>query len=196
VASGAPGAEAISSGEGHGLDHSRQWWALYVASMLLTLACYGAVLLRQQALVDGQPMRAFDALRRSVLSLPTAAATAVIYVVAAPLVLPLVWLSLAWTVALWEGLDPIAACRRSIALVRGRALTLASTQLMTIAAVLVFVMLVGVFFGVVMSLAGQQGARPGIAISRVLFAGLLSLPVVYVSATLVSAHRAACQQQR
>jgi hypothetical protein len=55
---------------------------------------------------------------------------------------------------------------------------------------------VGVFFGVVMSLAGQQGARPGIAISRVLFAGLLSLPVVYVSATLVSVHRAACQQRR
>ncbi len=186
LASGAPGAEAVSSGEARGLSHSREWWGLYLASMLLTLLCYGAVLLRQKALVQGVPLGAFDALRRSARVLPQAVASALLYGVAAPLVLPLVYLSLAWTLAVWEGLSPLAACRRSIALVRGHALALSGSYLATLAAVLVFVMLVGIFFGVIMTLAGQAGARAGVAISRVLFAGLLSLPVVFVSAMLVS----------
>jgi hypothetical protein len=40
-----------------------------------------------------------------------------------------------------------------------------------------------------MSVAGHQGARTGVAASRVLFSALLSLPVVYVSAMLVSVYR-------
>ena len=155
------------------------------------LLCYGAVTLRQQSLVDGRPLRVFDALRRSLMTLPSAAITAVIWLLCAPLVVPLVWLSLAWTVAVCEGLGPLQACRRSIALVRGNALTLTGSYLATLAAMLVFVMLVGIFFGVVMSLAGQDGARTGVAISRVVFAALLSLPVIYVSAMLVSVQRGA-----
>jgi hypothetical protein len=195
LASGAPGAESVSSGEARGLAHSGQWWALYAASVLLTLVCYGAVMLRQQSMVQGQPLRAFDALRRSALALPQAAGAAILYVLAAPLLLPLVWLSLAWTLALWENLGPLAACRRSIALVKGRSLALTGSYLACLVAVLVFVMLVGIFFGVVMALAGQAGAHAGIAISRVLFAGLLSLPVVFVSAMLVSVYRSLQQSQ-
>jgi len=191
LASGAPGSESIASGEGSGLVHSGQWWALYGASILIMLLCYGAVTLRQQSLVEGSPLRVFDALRRSLITLPSAALTAVIWLLCAPLVLPMVWLSLAWTVAVCEGLGPLQACRRSIALVRGNALTLTGSYLATLAAVLVFVMLVGIFFGVVMSLAGQEGARTGVAVSRVLFAALLSLPVIYVSAMLVSVQRGA-----
>ena len=189
VASGAPGSESIASGEGRGLIHGGQWWGLYVASILLTLVCYGAVMLRQQSLVEGTPLRVFEALRRSALALPAAATAAVLYLVCAPLLLPIVWLSLAWTVALWEGCGPLQACRRSIGLVRGHSFKLAGSYLATVAAVLVFVMLVGIFFGVVMSVAGQQGARTGVAASRVLFSALLSLPVVYVSAMLVSVYR-------
>jgi len=171
--------------------HSGQWWVLYGASILVMLLCYGAVTLRQQSLVEGSPLRVFDALRRSLITLPSAALTAVIWLLCAPLVLPMVWLSLAWTVAVCEGAGPLQACRRSIALVRGKALVLTGSYLATLAAVLVFVMLVGIFFGVVMSLAGQEGARTGVAVSRVLFAVLLSLPVIYVSAMLVSVQRGA-----
>ena len=157
------------------------------------LLCYGAVTLRQQSLLEGSPLRAFDAVRRSLITLPSAVVTAVIWLLCVPLVVPMLWLSLAWTVAVCEGLGPLQACRRSIALVRGRALDLSGSYLATLAAVLVFVMLVGIFFGVVMSLAGQEGARTGVAISRVLFAALLSLPVIYVSAMLVSVQQAAAR---
>ena len=193
LASGAPGSESITSGEGRGLSHSAQWWALYGASIFIMLLCYGAVTLRQQSLLEGSPLRAFDAVRRSLITLPSAVVTAVIWLLCVPLVVPMLWLSLAWTVAVCEGLGPLQACRRSIALVRGRALDLSGSYLATLAAVLVFVMLVGIFFGVVMSLAGQEGARTGVAISRVLFAALLSLPVIYVSAMLVSVQQAAAR---
>jgi len=193
LASGAPGSESITSGEGRGLYHSAQWWALYGASIFIMLLCYGAVTLRQQSLLEGSPLRAFDAVRRSLITLPSAVVTAVIWLLCVPLVVPMLWLSLAWTLAVCEGLGPLQACRRSIALVRGRALDLSGSYLATLAAVLVFVMLVGIFFGVVMSLAGQEGARTGVAISRVLFAALLSLPVIYVSAMLVSVQQAAAR---
>jgi hypothetical protein len=193
LASGAPGSESITSGEGRGLSHSAQWWALYGASIFIMLLCYGAVTLRQQSLLEGSPLRAFDAVRRSLITLPSAVVTAVIWLLCVPLVVPMLWLSLAWTLAVCEGLGPLQACRRSIALVRGRALDLSGSYLATLAAVLVFVMLVGIFFGVVMSLAGQEGARTGVAISRVLFAALLSLPVIYVSAMLVSVQQAAAR---
>lgn len=190
AASGAPGAESIARGELRGLAHSGEWWGLYVASMCLTLVCYGAVMLRQLALASGSRIAALDALRQSLLALPGATLTAILYLLAAPFILPAVWLSLAWTLVLAEGRAPLAACRRSFELVRGRFLLLAGAYLATLAAVLVFVMLLGIFFGVVMSLAGPRGAQLGVTVSRVLFAALLSLPVVYVSAMLVSCYRA------
>ena len=189
LASGAPGAQSIQSGESHGLRHSGEWWGLYAASGLLTLACYGAVMLRQQALIAGTPLSAFDALRRSVFALPAAAVSAVLYLLAAPFVLPLLWLSLGWLTAVWERRGPREACRRSASLVRGNAVRLAGAYLATIAAVLVFILLGGIFFGVVMALAGQAGARAGAALSGMLFSALLSLPVVFVSAVLVSCYQ-------
>jgi hypothetical protein len=202
-ATGAPGAESIRSGEGRGLDHSAEWWGVYFASALLTLACYGAVMLRQQALATGAVLRTFDALRRSALLLPVSVGCAIVTLAAVVLglvllVLPglaaIVWLCFAWTAVLSEGLGPLQAARRSIALVRGRFLQLAAILGAALAAVLVFLLLAGIFFGVAMSIAGQDASGVALAVSRVLFLALLSLPVMYLSATVVSAYQAIIRQ--
>ena len=196
TASGVPGAEAAVSGASRGFAHDPQWWALYVASAALMLICYGAVGLRQLSLADGAGLAVFDALRRSALTLPATAGTAVLTTLAIALgcvllVLPglvaAVWLSLAWPAVLGEGLDPLAAIRRSVGLVRGRFVALAVLLAVILAAVLVFVVLSGIFFGVIMAVAGQRGPETvaGLSLSRLLFGAVLALPVVYVSAAFV-----------
>jgi len=200
VASGVPGAEAARSGAPRGIPQDPQWWGLYVASIALMLVCYGALTLRQASLADRAPLPVFDALRRSALSLPSAGLTAVIVMVAVVLGLVLavlpglalaVWLSLAWIAALTEGADPAAAIRGSIAKVRGRFWPLAGAYAALLAAVLVFVMLAGIFVGVLMAVAGQQGPTSvvGQMLSRLLFGCVIALPIVYVGAAQVIFYR-------
>ena len=200
VASGMPGAEAARSGAPRGIPQDPQWWGLYVASIVLMLICYGALTLRQASLADRAPLPVFDALRRGALALPSAGLTAVIVMAAivAGLVLAVVpglaltaWLSMAWVAALTEGSDPAAAIRRSIAMVRGRFWPLAGAYAAVLAAVLVFVMLAGIFVGVLMAIAGQQGPTSvaGQMLSRLLFGCVIALPVVYVGAAQVVVFR-------
>ena len=186
VVSGAPGALATRNGEGRGLQHGAGWWSLYLATVLLMLVCYAAVALRQQALVEGQRVSLWAVVGRSLRSLPTALLTTALYVLLSPLLLPLAALSLAWLAAVLEQGGPLAACRRSIQLTRGHLWPRTLTWLSVLAGVLVFVMLNGVFYGVVMVVAGHAGAQTGVLISQVVFTALLSLPVIYVSAVLVS----------
>lgn len=188
LASGVPGAEAAASGEGRGLSHSPSWWALAGASALLTLLCYGTLMLRQHALLAGQGGTTLEALQRCARRLPSALVAGLVTLLASLLILPLPWLSLAWTVALMEGCGPLQACRRSVVLVRGRALAVTGSYLATLAAVVVFVMLAGICLGVVMMLAGPPGLLASAGLSRVLMAALLSLPVVFVSAVLLSVY--------
>ena len=186
VVSGAPGALATRNGEARGLDHDLGWWLLYAATVLLMLVCYGAVALRQQALVEGQRVSLWVVVGRSLRALPAAVLTAFVYVILAPLLLPLAALSLAWLAAVLDQGGPLAACRRSVQLTRGHLWPMTLTWLSVLAGVLVFIMLTGVFYGVVMVAAGQAGAQNGALISQVVFTALLSLPVIYVSAVLVS----------
>nr|PZN64697.1 MAG: hypothetical protein DIU62_09505 [Pseudomonadota bacterium] len=85
---------------------------------------------------------------------------------------------------------PLAALSSSLALVRGRwpaLLQLAGTLL---AAVLVFVLLTGIFLGLIMGLAGQSTPTPGgLALSRWLMALMLAVPVVYGGAVTVTIWR-------
>lgn len=199
TASGVPGSEAAANGAARGLSQDPQWWSLYVVSTVLTLICYGAVVQRQLSLVAGEPLPVFDALRRSALRLPAAASVAVLVMllVAAGLVLAvvpglaaLVWLSFAWIAAL-EGALPVAALRESVALVRGRFWAVAKVLAVLAAAVLVFVVLAGIFVGVLMAIAGKQGPTSvaGQAASRLLFGTVIALPVVYVGAAMVVLRR-------
>jgi len=199
TASGVPGSEAAASGAARGLSHDPQWWGLYVASMVLTLACYGAVVLRQRSIAEGEPLSILDALRRSVIGLPTTATTAVLCSLAVAvggvlLVLPglaaLVLLSLAWIIAL-EGQMPIDAMRASVAAVRGRFWAVAKLLAVLLSAVLVFVVLAGIFVGVLMAVAGKQGPTTvfGQTLSRLLFGTVIALPVVYLGAALVVLRR-------
>jgi hypothetical protein len=92
---------------------------------------------------------------------------------------------------LTEGSDPAAAIRRGIAMVRGRFWPLAGAYAAVLAAVLVFVMLAGIFVGVLMAIAGQQGPTSvaGQMLSRLLFGCVIALPVVYVGAAQVVVFR-------
>jgi hypothetical protein len=202
AASGLPGAEAVASGEGRGFVHGPMWWALYVASTLLMVLCYSGVLRQQLARSAGRRLGMLASLRDSLAgALPTLGVVMLVVVLAVAggvlLLLPgiavLVWTFLAWTAQLDEGLGPLAALRRSVALVRGRFVACAGILGATIAAVLVFVLLTGILLAVVMNLAGAdvQSGHAGLSFSRWLMSGLLALPVVYVGAVTVAAWRAA-----
>jgi hypothetical protein len=200
AASGSPQATKVTGGE---------WWGVYMASALLMLICYGGVLLHQLALAEGRALRPFDALRLATRRLPQSAATAAILcaplafavtlagwnrglaaLVALPGLVLAVWLALAWPAALAEGLGPVAALRRGAALVRGQVLRVAGLVGAAFAAVLVFVLLTGILLGVVMSIAGMRGPTGSLQLgaSRLLIAGLIAVPVVWLGAVWVTAY--------
>lgn len=215
VAAGAtPGAEAGSGGM-RGMTYTPDWWGLLAACMLLTLICYGAVLRQQFAIAVGEPLRLLDSLRQAAVDVPQ------VLLVLAALVVPLVpamlvtaWqgfgvvpalLTLAgsallvfgwfaWPALVARSCGPLTALGASVNLVRGRWTSFVQLAFALLASVLVFVLLVGIFVGVVMGLAGQ--ATPdanGLALSRWLMGLILALPVVYGGAVTVSAWRAAAR---
>ena len=213
VAAGAtPGAEASSSGM-RDMAYTRDWWGLMAACLLLTLICYGAVLRQQFAIAAGEPQRLLESLRSAATDIPQVLAVHVLLLLPlVPAMLATAWLDFGLVPALltlaagglliygwfaWPALvatptGPVAAMGRSIVLVRGRWTAFAQLAFALLASVLVFVLLVGIFIGVVMGLAGQ--ATPdanGLALSRWLMGLVLALPVVYASAVTVSAWRAA-----
>jgi len=201
VASGIPGAEAVASGEARGILHSAQWWGVYAASTVLMLICYAGILRQQLAHSAGRRSGVLDSMRDSVAGLlPTLGVVLLVLAAAVVgtllLVLPgcvaLIWFYFSWVAQLEERLDPVAALRRSIALVRGRFLAIAGIAGATLAAVLVFVLLTGILLSVVMNLAGvgAGSGRVGMSFSRWLMTALLALPVVYVGAVNVAAWRA------
>jgi hypothetical protein len=211
AASATPGSESVGSGEGYGFAHGRDWWGLLVASMLLTLICYGGLLQQQLALADGRRALLIDSLRNAAKSLPSSLGLMLLLslplapamLVTAALgfgVLPalltllalvlLVLALLAWPALLAGGLSPFAALAVSIHIVLPRwrfFLNLAATLL---AAILVFVLLAAILIGVVMNLAGQGvPTAGGLALSRWLMALILAVPVVYAGAVTVTALR-------
>jgi hypothetical protein len=201
VASGAPGAEAVASGEARGFLHSAQWWGVYAVSTVLMLICYAGILRQQLAHSVGRRVGVFDSMRDSVAGLlPTLGVVLLVLVAVVGggilLVLPglaaLVWFYFGWVAQLDERLNPVAALRRSVALVRGRFLAVAGVAGATLAAVLVFVLLAGILLAVVMNLAGigAGSGHAGMSFSRWLMAALVALPVVYVGAVNVAAWRA------
>ncbi|HTQ36131.1 MAG TPA: hypothetical protein VMH77_03760 [Steroidobacteraceae bacterium] len=210
AASATPGAESLASGEGYGFVHSRDWWGVCVASILLTLVCYGAVLHQQlRRAADGRAP-VLDSLRLATRRLPAS------LLLMLPMVLPLLlamlvaaWHAsslLAWVlrlVALWllvqawfawpallgGELSPGAALAASIGTMRRHWREFAALLATLAAAILVFALLTGVLVGLATGLAGQAVPVGGLALSRWLMALALALPVVYGSAVTVTAWR-------
>lgn len=212
VAAGAtPGAESVMRGEMRGFEHSSEWWGVTAASIVLTLICYGAVLRQQLALLAGERLPVLDSMRKAALDVPFVLLVLVLLLV--PLA-PAMWITamqgfgalaaaltlggfallayalFAWPALVSERLTPWAALGRSIALVRGRWLSVAYLLLTLAAVVFVFTLLIGIFIGVVMGLAGQDvPTGGGLAFSRWLMALILCVPVVYAGAVTVTAWR-------
>ena len=110
--------------------------------------------------------------------------------VAAGAVLVFGWL--AWPALVAGQGGPLVALGTSVGLVRGRWASFVQVGFALLASVLVFALLVGIFVGVVMGLAGQANPDAnGLALSRWLMGLILALPVVYGGAVTASAWRAA-----
>jgi len=100
VAAGAtPGSEAALSGA-RSAAYTREWWGLTIASGLLTLICYGAVLRQQMAMAQGRRQAVLESLREAAMDAPFVAL--LLIVLAVPLV-P------AMLVTASQGFGPVAA---------------------------------------------------------------------------------------
>jgi hypothetical protein len=174
---------------------------LFAGSTVLMLLCYSGILRQQLALSAGRRCPALQSLRDSLAGLlPTLCLYLLLLITVVPgllLLLPglglMVLFFFAWPALIAEGLSPLAAIRRSVALARGRFLSVAAILATVLAIVVVFTLLVGILLAVVMYLAGQ-GDRPehaGLSFSRWLMACIVAVPVVYVGAVSVAAYRAA-----
>lgn len=212
VAAGAtPSADGAAGGEGHGLAHSRQWWGLLLASTVLTLICYGAVLRQQLALVAGERVPVLASMRDALrdvplvlpllllLTLPLLPAMIITRVRGFDLMAALLTLAalgvlmhalFAWIAMVERRLNPWSALLLSVRVVRVRRMQVLALLGTLLFAVLVFVLLVGILTAVVMGLAGQDAPGPSsLALSRWLMAVILAVPVVYGGALAVTAWR-------
>jgi hypothetical protein len=190
-----------------------EWWGIVFARTMLVLICYGAMLRQQVQLSAAGRPRLRQSLTDAVRDLP-----AVVVIVAAWL-LPFApamattasrgfdWLSLLLTIAAsvlvapllpaWPALlagtpGPWLALVASVRLVRGQWLQVCAVVLTLLAGILIFLLLASIMIGMVMNLAGQ-GIHPtagALAISRVLIALVLAVPVIYAGATAIVTWRA------
>jgi hypothetical protein len=185
AASGVPGAEAIARGEPRGFSHSGDWWGLAVASNVLMLICYAAILRQQLARAQGAHERVFDSLRQSVWQLPGALLVLLAVVGSGGT------LFLAWP-ALIAGRGVSASLLYAWQRLRAQPIAVLGIWGATLAAILVFVLLSGILLGVVLSLAGinAESTQGGLTLSRLLMAVLIAVPLLYCSAVAVTAWQA------
>jgi hypothetical protein len=192
AASGTPVAE--------GNAFSREWWGVYLASMVLMLICYESILRLQLQHALGLPGDVMKALKTSAIHLPGSLAVVVLVLVASILgllclLLPGLAVSnllcLAWVARIGEQRSAMDALKRSWQLVRPHFWPVAAVLGAALAAILVFVLLTGIFMAVIMNLAGleAQTSHGALSFSRWLMAAVLALPVIYVGAVTVSLWR-------
>jgi hypothetical protein len=160
------------------------WWLIYAASALLALLCYGAVILRQHALLAGTVTTGAASLARSARSLP-GALLVVLLTVPALLLPPLgICLLLAWPVLLLEHTGPVAAHGCNLRRLRGRFGRVLGIVTFAVAGLVVYGILAGIFAGVIMLIARPDGASAAAA-GTLVIAVLLLPPVLYCCALLV-----------
>jgi hypothetical protein len=221
VAAGAtPGAEAALHRAEHGTAYGPEWWGVVLASTVLTLICYGAVLRLQLALAGGGRLPVLDAIRGAAMDVPLVLPLVVMLALPLlPAMLVTAWLGFGAPAALltiaagamlvyggfaWPAMaardaaaavrSPFSALALSFRSVHGRWRAIARIAATLLAAILVFVLLTGIFTGVVMGLASQADpTTQGLAFSRWLMALVLALPVVYGGAVTVIAWRVAAR---
>jgi hypothetical protein len=221
VAAGAtPSAEAALNRAADGIAYGPEWWGVAIASTVLMLICYGAVLRLQLALAAGGRLPLLDAIRGAAMDVPLVLPLVVMLALPLlPAVLVTAWRGFGVPAALltlaagasiiygwfaWPALatrdagaaarSPFTALALSFRLVSGRWRAIALIAGTLLAAILVVVLLVGNFLGVVMGLAGQSDpTAQGLAISRWLMALVLAVPVVYGGAVTVIAWRTAAR---
>ncbi len=201
AASAVPAAEAAAMGRSSNYLQQPEWWGIYLASTVLMLVCFAAVLRLQWSISTKQSQRWLDALKDSLRGLvPTAGVVILSSLIIVPalllLIVPglaaLVLLLLGWHIQLFEQASPWNAIRRSVARVRPVFMKMAMLVLMMLAAIVVFVLMAGILMDLLTNLAGPGFAdsKLGVSLSRWLMATVVALPVVYVAAVTTVVYQA------
>jgi hypothetical protein len=163
------------------------WWLVYAASALLALLCYGAVILRQHALLAGTAATGAACLAHSARSLP-GGLLVVLLTVPALLLPPFgICLLLAWPVLLLEHKGPVAAHGYNLRRLRGRLGRVLGIATFATAGLIVYGILAGIFAGAIMLIARPEGASAA-AVGTLVISVLLLPPVLYFCALLVVLH--------
>ncbi|MEO7773982.1 MAG: hypothetical protein ABIT36_12595 [Steroidobacteraceae bacterium] len=201
-AGGAPQALAAATHRSYDL----QWWLAYGLGSLVMLACYAAIILRQHALRIGVRASTLSCLARAVRRLPALVLNSVLAFVVMVLGLVMLvipglvisnYLLLAWPALLCEERGPLDALLRSWQLVSGNFWRMGKLLTIATMGLLVFVILAGVFAGVLLVVAQAGGAsmipdaQGGLSIgsvATVVLALMLAPPVLYTCAIIVAAY--------
>ncbi len=139
------------------------WWLFFLLGMLVSIALWSAVILRQKALLEGLPSPAGQDLSAALRKLPIMVAALVLALLAVLaglvfLVLPGIYLAVAFSLGaqavLLSGKRPVEALRYSLRLVSGNALRAFTVFCVGLSIVLVFDMLMFTLVAVLLQFAG------------------------------------------
>lgn len=170
------------------------WWALFIAGTLGTLAFWSAIMLRQSAMLRGEPLSVRRELARTARLLPALAVLFAIVLAAIgigmlALILPGIYLAVALTVA-WpalvlDGHGPLGATRESLRLTRGNWSHVAAV--VTVSFLVLIAMVLAVTIAIVaLPLAGAADVALATALAAAIFIGMGAIAAPFYGALLIA----------
>lgn len=172
------------------------WWTLYLLGAFGTLVCWSAILLRQHAMLRGEPVSTARELGQTLRRAPALLALVVAMLLAAAVgfaafVIPGVYLSvalpLAWPAFVIEQRGPLEALRVSLQLTRGQWWRTAGVLTIGFTIVLVFVFGVTIT-AVALPLAGGADVAVTTAVIAAVFIAMAALGAPFFAALLIATH--------
>jgi hypothetical protein len=170
------------------------WWLLFAVGTLGTLAFWSSIMLRQTAMLRGEPLSARRELARTMRMLPALVALFVLVIAAivvgtAALLVPglylAVALTLAWPALVLDGIGPAQALRESIRLTRGSWLHVAAV--LTVSVVVMMALVLAVTIAVVaLPLAGAADVALATALAAAIFIAMGAIAAPFYGALLIA----------
>jgi Membrane domain of glycerophosphoryl diester phosphodiesterase len=172
------------------------WWALFAAGTIASLACFCAIILRQNAMLRGAPLSTRGELARTLRRLPGIVALFVLSLVIlaislAALVLPGVYLSvplvLVWPAFVIEGQDVPEALRTGWRLTRHQ--WWHTTSILAVGFTVVVVFVLGVTIcAVALPSAGGADVAVAIALSAAVFVVMGAIGAPFFGALVIATY--------